>query len=98
MNKFLKTILVIGALVFLYFLQMEIVDFGEIPLLETNLYPVYTICLLPILGNYLFDYSEYRKTGIIIVILSALPVLFFFLFVIMNVLSFIFGSPEPYVI
>ena len=98
MNKLLKILVVIGLIDFIYILQMEIFTFGEIPFFESNVYPIYAIGLLPVLGYYLASYSKYRKIGIIIAILSSLPVLFFFLFVIMNVLSFIFGSPEPYVI
>jgi drug/metabolite transporter (DMT)-like permease len=96
MKKLLKTLVVIGLIVFIYNLQMEIFTFRQIPFLESNLYPIYAICLLPCFGYYLANYSKYRQTGIIIAILSVGPVLFFFIFVIMNVIAFILGdTPEP---
>ena len=95
MKKLLITLVIIGLINIVYNIQMEIFTFGEIPLLDINLYPIYAICLLPILGFYLAYYSEYHKTGITISIVSALPVLFFFLIVIMNIIAFIIGYSQP---
>jgi len=70
---------------------MEIFTYGEIPFMNSNVYFIYVAFLLVGFGYYLANYSKYRRIGIIISIISSLPLLFLFVFVVMNFIDIIIG-------
>ena len=71
MNKFLKTLLVIGVITILI-----IVAIGGVPATNSE-FSFYIAFLLLVLGYFLANYSNYRKIGISIAIISSLPFLIF---------------------
>ena len=71
MNKFLKTLLVIGVIAILIIMLI-----GGVPATNSEL-SFYIAFLLLILGFYLANYSNYRRIGISIAIISSLPLLIF---------------------
>ena len=71
MNKLLKTLLVIGVIAILV-----IVAIGGVPATNSEL-SFYIAFLLLIFGCYLANYSNYRRIGISIAIISSLPFIIF---------------------
>ena len=71
MNKLLKTLLVFGVIAILI-----IVAIGGVPATNSE-FSFYIAFLLLILGYYIASYSNYRRIGISIAIISSLPLLIF---------------------
>ena len=71
MNKFLQPLLVIGVLAILIIMLI-----GGVPATNSE-FSFYIAFLLLILGFYLANYSNYRRIGISIAIISSLPLLIF---------------------
>ena len=71
MNKLLKILLVIGVIAILI-----IVAIGGVPATNSE-FSFYIAFLLLVFGYYLANYSNYRKIGISISIISSLPLLIF---------------------
>ena len=71
MHKFLKTLLVIGVIAILIIMLI-----GGVPATNSE-FSFYIAFLLLILGFYLANYSNYRRIGISIAIISSLPLLIF---------------------
>ena len=71
MNKFLKTLLVIGVIAILIIMLI-----GGVPATNSE-FSFYIAFLLLVLGFYLANYSNYRRIGISIAIISSLPLLIF---------------------
>ena len=71
MNKFLKALLVISVIAILIIMLI-----GGVPA-TNSAFSFYIAFLLLILGFYLANYSNYRRIGISIAIISSLPLLIF---------------------
>ena len=71
MNKLLKTLLVIGVIAILIIMLI-----GGVPATNSE-FSFYIAFLLLVFGYYLANYSNYRKIGISISIISSLPLLIF---------------------
>ena len=71
MNKLLKTLLVIGVIAILIIMLI-----GGVPSTNSE-FSFFIAFLLLILGFYLANYSNYRRIGISIAIISSLPLLIF---------------------
>ena len=73
MDKLLKTLLIISVIAILI-----IVAIGGVPATNSE-FSFYIAFLLLVFGYYLANYSNYRRIGISISIISSLPLLIFFL-------------------
>ena len=73
MSKLLKTLLIIGVIAILIIMLI-----GGVPATNSE-FTFYIAFLLLILGFYLANYSNYRRIGISISIISSLPLLIFIL-------------------
>jgi len=71
LNKLLKTLLVIGVIAILIIMLI-----GGVPATNSE-FSFYIAFLLLVLGFYLANYSNYRRIGISIAIISSLPLLIF---------------------
>ena len=71
MDKLLKTLLIISVIAILI-----IVAIGGVPATNSE-FSFYIAFLLLILGYYLANYSNYRRLGISVAIISSLPLLIF---------------------
>ena len=71
MNKLLKTLLVVGVIAILIIMLI-----GGVPATNSE-FTFYIAFLLLVLGYYLANYSNYRRIGISIAIISSLPLLIF---------------------
>jgi len=71
LNKLLKTLLIIGVIAILI-----IMIIGGVPATNSE-FTFYIAFLLLVFGYYLANYSNYRRIGISIAIISSLPLLIF---------------------
>ena len=71
MSKFLKILLIIGVITILIIMLI-----GGVPA-TNSAFSFYIAFLLLVFGYYLANYSNYRRIGIAISIISSLPLLIF---------------------